>query len=29
VEHRVLPDACRLFLEGKVKLENGVVKIEH
>lgn len=25
VEHQMLPDACRLILEGKVALENGVV----
>ena len=27
VEHRLLPQACRLVLEGKVRLENGKVTI--
>lgn len=25
VEHKILPEACRLFLQGSVRLENGVV----
>lgn len=25
VEHRLLPEACRLFLQGSIRLENGVV----
>ncbi|MFP5298898.1 MAG: phosphoribosylglycinamide formyltransferase [Actinomycetota bacterium] len=28
VEHRLLPNACRLFLEGRVRVEDGIVKIE-
>jgi phosphoribosylglycinamide formyltransferase-1 len=28
VEHSLLPDACRLFLEGKVQLEGNLVKID-
>ncbi len=27
VEHRLLPQACRLFLEGNVRIEDGHVKI--
>lgn len=27
IEHRMLPQACRLILEGKVKLSNGAVSI--
>ena len=27
IEHRLLPQACRLFLEGKVRIEDGRVKI--
>ena len=27
VEHRLLPQACRLFLEGKVRLEDGKVRV--
>ena len=27
VEHRLLPQACRLFLEGKVKVEDGKVRV--
>ena len=27
VEHRLLPQACRLILEGKVRLENGKVRM--
>lgn len=29
VEHRLLPTACRLFLEGRVRLDGGRVMIEH
>lgn len=29
VEHRLLPTACRLFLEGRVRVEDGIVKVEH
>jgi phosphoribosylglycinamide formyltransferase-1 len=28
VEHRMLPEACRLFLEGKVRIERGRVHID-
>ena len=27
VEHRLLPQACRLFLEGKIRLEDGKVRV--
>lgn len=29
VEHRLLPQACRLFLEGRVRLEGGRTVVEH
>jgi folate-dependent phosphoribosylglycinamide formyltransferase PurN len=28
VEHRLLPAACRLILEGKVRIENGRTHID-
>ena len=29
VEHRLLPAAARMFLEGKVRLEDGKVVLSH